>query len=159
MFPSMPHFFLYDSFFYIQVPILFEHFLHQYKHFSITPPCPSSHFCQFNPLEGQFHVYLIPLLSSPSTTPGTLSTLTYLSASMGYYLDYIVLTSHNLITFNPSWMSPNLNDLYLKDPKLSTPYPLMTSTNSLLHISSCFSITPTILLAQNETGKLSGITA
>ena len=155
----MPHFLLYYFFFYIQVPFLFWPFLHRYKHFSFIPPCLSSHFYRFDPLEGQFHKYLIPLLSSPNTIPGTLSMLTYLSASVGYYLDYIALTFHNLITFNPSWMLPNLNDPCLKGLKLSTLYLLIISTNSPLHISSRFSIALTTSLVWNETGKISKIIA
>ena len=142
----MPHFLLYYFFFYIQVSFLFGPFLHQSKHFSFTPPCPSSHFYQFDPLEGQFHIYLIPLLFSPNTTPGTPSMPTYLSASVGYYLGYIAPTFHNLVTFNLSWMSPNLNNPCLKGLKLSTSYPSMISTNFPLHVSSYFSITLTILL-------------
>ena len=96
-FPFMPHFLLYYFFFYIQVPSLLWPFLHQYKHFSFTLPCPSSPFYWFDPPEGQFHVDLIPLLSSSNTTPGILSMLTYSSAFMGYYLGYITPTSHNLV--------------------------------------------------------------
>ena len=155
----MPHFLLYYFFLYIQVLFLFWPFLHWYKHFSFTLPCPSSHFYWFNPPEGQFHVYLIPLPSSPNITPGTLSMPTYSSVSMGYHLDYITLTSHNLITFNPSWMSPNLNNPCLKGLKPSTLYPSMISTNFSLHVSSCFSITLTISPVQYETGRISEIIA
>ena len=53
----------------------------------------------------------------------------------------------------------NLNDLCLKGLKLSTPYLSMILINFPLHVSSHFSIALTILLAQNETGKISEIIA
>ena len=151
----MPHFLLYHFFFYIQVLFSFWLFLHRYEYFSFTLPCPSSHFYQFDPPEGQFHIYIIPLLSSLSITPGILSKLTSSSASVGYYLDYITLTFHNLTTSNSSWMLPNLNDQFPKGLKLSTLYPLMISINFPLHVSSCFSIALTISLAPNKIGKIS----
>ena len=155
----MPYFLLYYFFSYIQVLFLFKSFFHRYEHLSFTSPCPSSHFYRYDPLEGHFHVYLILLLSSLNITPGTPSMPTSSSASVGYYLDYIALTSHNLATSNPSWMSPNLNDQFLKDLKLSIPYPLMISINFPLHVSSYFSIALTFSPAQNKIGKISEITA
>ena len=133
----------------------FEPFLYRYEHFSLTLPCPFSHSYQFDPLEGQFHIYLIPLLFSLNITPGIPMTPTSSSASMEYYLDYIVPTSHSLSTSNPSWMLPNLNNQFLKDLKHSILYPLMISINFPLLVSSHFSIVLTILLSPNEIGKIS----
>ena len=118
-------FLLYHFSFYIQFNFCFEPFFHRYKHSSFTFPCPFSHFYQFNLPEGQFHVYLIPLLFSLNITPGIPTTPTSSSASVEYCLDYIVPTFHNPVTSNPSWMSLNLNNQFLKDLKHYILYPSM----------------------------------
>ena len=121
----MSHFLLYYSSLYIQFIFCFEPFFSQYKHSSFIFLCPFLHFYQFDPPGEQFHIYLIPLLLSLNITPGIPTTLTSSSASVEYCLDYILPTFHNPITSNPSWMSPNLNDQFLKDLKHYILYPSM----------------------------------
>ena len=122
-------FFLWPISFYIIFPSIyssiftFEPFFHWYEHSSFTFPCPFSHFYQFDFPEGQFHIYLIPLLFSLNITPGIPTMPTSSSASAEYCLDYIMPTFYNPITSNPSWMSLNPNDQFLKDLKHYILYP------------------------------------